>query len=108
MLAPRPLLLPFFAAVLLFIIVLLIAPLVAYLPIAGMAGVIMLVGFNLIDFHFIKMVFRTSKGQQAVLVLTILATLFLELEYAVFIGVLASLFFYLQKTSTPHVAAMAP
>lgn len=97
-----------FAAVLLLVIVLFIAPLIAFLPIAGMAGVIMLVGYNLIDFHFIKTVAKASKRQTSVLVITFLATLFLELEYAVFIGVLFSLIFYLQRTSTPNVAVMAP
>ena len=42
------------AAVFLMIIVLLIAPLTAYLPIAAMGGVILLVAYNLIDFHHIK------------------------------------------------------
>ena len=97
-----------FAAVMLLVIVLFIAPLIAYLPIAGMAGVIMLVGYNLIDFHFIKTVAKASKRQTTVLIITFLATLFLELEYAVFIGVLFSLIFYLQRTSTPNVAIMSP
>lgn len=97
-----------FAAVLLLIIVLFVAPLIAYLPIAGMAGVIMLVGYNLIDFHFIKTVTKASKRQLVVLLATLLATLFLELEYAVFFGVITSLIFYLQETSTPNVAIMAP
>ncbi len=97
-----------FAALLLLIIVLFIAPLIAYLPIAGMAGVIMLVGYNLIDFHFMKTVKNASKRQMVVLLVTFFATLFLDLEYAVFIGVITSLVFYLQQTSTPNVATMAP
>ena len=97
-----------FASILLFLILLLIAPLIAYLPIAGMAGIIMLVGYNLIDFTFMKTVRKASKRQLIVLVVTLLATLFLELEYAVFIGVLTSLIFYLQQTSTPNVATMSP
>ncbi|MEZ4930726.1 MAG: SulP family inorganic anion transporter [Saprospiraceae bacterium] len=97
-----------FASILLFLILLLIAPLIAYLPIAGMAGIIMLVGYNLIDFKFMKTVKRASNKQLIVLVVTLLATLFLDLEYAVFIGVITSLVFYLQQTSTPNVAIMAP
>jgi SulP family sulfate permease len=97
-----------FASILLFLILLLIAPLIAFLPIAGMAGIIMLVGYNLIDFKFMKTVKRASNKQLIVLVVTLLATLFLDLEYAVFIGVITSLVFYLQQTSTPNVAIMAP
>ena len=42
-----------FAAILLMLIVLLIAPLTAYLPIAAMGGVILLVAYNLVDVHHI-------------------------------------------------------
>ena len=97
-----------FAAVILLIIVLFIAPLIAYIPIAGMAGVIVLVGYNLIDFQFAKTVARASKRQTSVLLITFFSTLFLELEYAVFVGVMFSLIFYLQRTSTPNVATMSP
>ncbi len=40
-----------FSAIILMIIVLLIAPLTAYLPIAAMGGVILLVAYRLIEFH---------------------------------------------------------
>ncbi len=97
-----------FAALLLVLIVLFVAPLIKFIPLAGMAGVIMVVGFNLIDFHFMKTVLKASKRQGAVMIITFMATLFLELEYAVFIGVLFSLIFYLQRTSSPNVAVIAP
>ncbi|MEO1263075.1 MAG: SulP family inorganic anion transporter [Bacteroidota bacterium] len=97
-----------FASILLLLILLLVAPLIAYLPIAGMAGIIMLVGYNLIDFEFIKTIRKASDRQLVVFFVTLFATLFLDLEYAIFIGVLSSLVFYLQQTSTPNVAVMAP
>ncbi len=97
-----------FSAVLLAMVLLLVAPLIAYLPVAAMAGIIILVGYNLIDFRFSKVVLQASKRQGTVLVITFLATLFLNLEYAVYIGVMFSLMFYLQRTSQPHVATMAP
>ncbi|MEK7255381.1 MAG: SulP family inorganic anion transporter, partial [Bacteroidota bacterium] len=97
-----------FAAVFLALIVLLVAPLIAYLPLPSMAAVIVLVGYNLIDFRFSKTVLRASKRQGTVLVITFLATLFADLENAVFIGVFFSLIFYLQRTAAPHVATMAP
>ncbi len=97
-----------FAAFLLMLIVLFVAPLIQFLPIAGMAGVIMVVGYNLIDFRFMKTVLKASKRQGTVMIITFFSTLFLELEYAVFIGVLFSLIFYLQRTSRPNVAVIAP
>ena len=97
-----------FASVLLLVILLFVAPLIAYLPIAGMAGIIILVGYNLIEFRFIRTVRKASKRQLTVLIVTLIATLTLDLEYAIFVGVLTSLIFYLQRTSTPNVAIMSP
>jgi len=97
-----------FAAVMLVVVVLLVAPLIAYLPVAAMAGVILMVAYNLIDFHFAKTVARSSKRQTIVMVITFVATLVADLENAVFIGVIFSLVFYLQRASTPNVAVMAP
>ncbi len=97
-----------FSAVFLLLIMLLVAPLIAYIPTAAMAGVIMLVGYNLIDFRFLRTVLRASKRQSAVLLITFLATLFFDLDYAIYVGVFFSLIIYLQRTSTPNVAVMAP
>jgi SulP family sulfate permease len=96
-----------FAALALMIILLLIAPLTAYLPIASMGGVILLVAYNLIDFHHIKHVLKLSKSETAVLLTTFFATLFLELEFAIYIGVLLSLILFLAKTSTPEIPILS-
>lgn len=96
-----------FAAIVLMVIVMLIAPLTAYLPIAAMGGVILLVAYNLIDFHHIANTLRVSVAESAVLLTTFFATLFLELEFAIYLGVLLSLVFFLAKTSTPYIPAMA-
>lgn len=92
-----------FAAISLMIIVLLIAPLTAYLPIAAMGGIILLVAYSLIDFHHIRQTLSFSKSESAILLTTFLATLFLELEFAIYLGVLLSLILFLAKTSTPHI-----
>lgn len=96
-----------FAAISLMGIVLLIAPLTAYLPIAAMAGVILLVAYNLIDFHHISRVLRFSKSESSILLTTFFATLFLELEFAIYLGVLLSLILFLAKTSTPRVPTLS-
>jgi SulP family sulfate permease len=96
-----------FAALLLIIIVLLIAPLTAYLPVAAMGGIILLVAYNLIDAHHIKNIFKFSKSETAILLTTFFATLFLELEFAIYLGVLLSLVFFLAKTSTPNILTLS-
>lgn len=96
-----------FAAIALMGIVLLVAPLAAYLPVAAMGGIILLVAYNLIDFHHIKQVLRFSKSESAILLTTFFATLFLELEFAIYLGVLFSLVLFLAKTSTPRIPTLA-
>ena len=95
------------AALFLMLIVLLIAPLTAYLPIAAMGGVILLVAYNLIDFHHIKHTLSFSKSESSILLTTFFATLFLELEFAIYLGVLLSLILFLAKTSTPRIPTLS-
>jgi SulP family sulfate permease len=97
-----------FAAAFLALILLLIAPLTAYLPIAAMAGVILLVAYSLIDYHHIRSIVRTSREETAVLLTSFLATLLLDLEFAIYAGVLLSLILYLSRTSHPQIVNLAP
>ena len=95
-----------FAAVGLMLVLLLVADYAAFLPKPAMGGIILLVGYNLIDFHHIKQVFKSSKRELIVLSVTLLGTLFLELEHALLAGILVSLFFYLERTSKPNIAEL--
>ena len=96
------------AAVMLMLILLLIAPLTAYLPIPAMGGIILMVAYNLIDWHGIRHIVKASTRETVVFSITLLATLFLELEFAIYLGVIFSLIFYLQATSNPRVVSVAP
>ncbi len=97
-----------FAAVALAIIVLLVAPLAAYLPVAAMAGILFLVAWGLIDFHHIAQILRTSRNESVVLAATFFGALFLELEFAILLGVMLSLVFYLNRTSRPRILSRVP
>lgn len=97
-----------FSAVILMAMVMLLAPLAIYLPISAMAGVIMLVAYNLIDLKQIVHVIRSSKSETAILLTTLASTLFLELEFAIYLGVLLSLVIFLGRTSYPEIVSLAP
>lgn len=96
-----------FAALFLVIIVLAIAPLTAYLPVAAMGGVILLVAYNLIDFHHIRSTVKFSRSETSILLTTFLATLFLELEFAIYLGVMLSILFFLARTSSPNIPTLS-
>ena len=95
------------AALVLMLIVFLVAPLIAYLPFAAMASVILVVSYNLIDFKHIKKTFSYSRSESVIFSATFLATLLLELEFAIYLGVLLSLMLFIAKTSTPEIHTLA-
>ena len=95
-----------FASVFLMIVLLLLANYASYLPKAAMGGIILLVGYNLIDFHHIKQVYKTSRKELIILGITLLGTLFFDLEFALLAGIITSLFFYLERTSKPNIAVL--
>lgn len=90
-----------FSALALLGLVMFLAPLAKYLPIPAMAGILFVVAWGLIDFHHIAEILRTSRQEAAVLVVTFLSTLTLQLEFAIYTGVLLSLMLYLNRTSKP-------
>ena len=95
-----------FATLGLLLVLLFGAKYASYLPKAAMGGIILLVGYSLIDFHHIKTVVRSSKRETIVLFSTLLGTLFLHLEFALLLGIFFSLFFYLERTSNIHIAIL--
>ncbi|WP_428623058.1 SulP family inorganic anion transporter [Sedimenticola sp.] len=97
-----------FAALILMVIVLLVAPYAAYLPKAAMAGILFLVAWGLIDFKEISHILKSSKRETAVLMVTMLSAMFLELEFAIFAGVLLSLVLYLERVSKPNIVTRVP
>jgi len=80
-----------FASLFLMIILALIARWITYLPMAAMAGILFLVAWGLIDRKEIVAIFRGPRHERVVLMVTFVATLVVQLEYAVFIGIAVSL-----------------
>jgi SulP family sulfate permease len=80
----------------------------AYLPIASMAAILFLVAWGLFDFHSIRTIARASRSETAVLLFTFAATLLLELEFAIVVGVTLSLLVYLNRTSRPTMRSVVP
>ena len=89
-------------------IVLAIAPLVAYLPTAAMAGILFIVAWGLIDFAAIKHIFTSNHTERSIFLVTFLAALFLDLEFAIMAGILLSLVMYLMRVSKPRIVSRLP
>ncbi|MGH8641342.1 MAG: SulP family inorganic anion transporter, partial [Burkholderiales bacterium] len=97
-----------FSALMLVALVFAVAPLVAHLPLAVLAGILFLVAYGLVDGRYIAGVLRTSREETAALVVTFLAALFAGLEFAIYAGVLLSLLLYLTRTSRPLILDVKP
>jgi SulP family sulfate permease len=96
-----------FASLFLVVILLLVAPLAAYLPNAAMAGILFLVAWGLIDFHHISLLPKISRQETVVLWVTLIGTL-VDLEKGIFFGIALSLVFYLYRTSRPALEPVLP
>ena len=97
-----------FAAVFLFLILIFVAPLFAYVPIPAMAGVIILVAWKLIDFRELWHIMRTSRAETSIAIITFISTLFIDLEFAIYIGVMLSFLIFLNKSAHPFIGIGAP
>jgi len=85
-----------------------VAPLLAHLPLASMAALLFMVAWGLLDFASIRAILRASRSETAVLAFTFAATLLMNLEVAILVGVTLSLLVYLNRTSRPQMRAVAP
>jgi len=97
-----------FSVPILIFIVFAVAPLFAYLPLAVMGAILFMVAYGLFDLHHIRNVLRTSRQETVVLLVTFIAAIFADLEFAIYAGVLLSLMLYLTRTSRPMILDVKP
>ena len=84
--------------------VLLLTPLLYYLPVAVLAATIIVAVLGLVDFRLLRELWAYSKSDFAAMAATIAVTLLAGVETGVVTGVLLSLALYLWRASRPHAA----
>lgn len=87
---------------------LIFAPLAVYLPRAALAGVLIVTSYSMIDRAEMRRIWRGSAGDSVIMIATILATLFLQLEFAVLAGMIVSFARFILRTSMPNVYPVVP
>lgn len=97
-----------FAGGILLLFIPVLAPLTAFLPKACVAGLLILVAWRLIDFKTIRKIIKADRSEAAIMGLTFFAALFLDLEFALLLGVILSLMIYLRRTSRPKLLPRSP
>ena len=88
--------------------ILLAAPLAAKLPMSSLAGVLVVVAWDMVRKQEIARAVRTTRSDATVLVITFLSTLLLSIEFAVYVGVLLSIGLHLAATSHPRIHSVVP
>jgi SulP family sulfate permease len=90
------------------VILLLAAPLAAVLPVAALAGVLVVVAYEMVDKEGIMRAMKATRADGSVLLVTFLSTLFLQVEFAIYVGVLLSIGLHLAKTAHPRIYSNVP
>jgi len=87
-------------------LVALAAPLLAWVPMAAIDALLLLVAWSLVDIAQWRELARLDRREAGVAGGTLIATLLLPLQVAVLAGMAASLLFYLYRTSRPALRTM--
>lgn len=94
-----------FHALVLLLSMFLLAPVISRIPLAALAGVLMMTAWRMNDWFVIKGIFkRKIKTQIAQFILTMLATVIFDLTIAIMIGILFSVVMFILKVSDMQVS----
>lgn len=97
-----------FSGIFIMIVLLIAAPYARFIPMASLAGILMIIAYSMVDQSAFAMSFKATSSDRLVLIITMCATLLLELEHAVYIGVVLSIMLFVRKVSHPQVFEVIP
>jgi SulP family sulfate permease len=95
-----------FSSLLLLGLIAVSAPLLALIPRAGIAGLLLLIAWSLLDLPGWKRLWQASRSDFAIAAATGLATISIRIEMAILLGTILSLVVYLHRTSKPAMRTM--
>ncbi|KPQ09717.1 MAG: SulP family sulfate permease [Saliniramus fredricksonii] len=75
------------------------APVAAYIPLAALAGVLVIVAWNMIERPAIAVLLRSGRGEALVLAATFFLTIFRDLTEAIIVGVALGSVLFIQRMS---------
>ena len=95
-----------FSALMLLALVALSAPLLAQIPMAALAALLLMVAASLFELPRWRKLFALSRTEFAVAAATLVATVTIRLEMAILLGTLLSLMSFLYRTARPAMRTM--
>lgn len=97
------------SGVLIAIVLVFFAPYAQYIPMPCLAGVIMVIAYNMVDKKEIKKVLKVGKSDAKAMWLTFIATVFMpNLDWAIYLGIAISIGLYLKDTNKVPVKILVP
>lgn len=95
-------------AIVLLVIMLVAGQWAAMIPMACLAGILVVVAWNMAELHGFIAVFRTSRHDMAVLLATFLLTVFFDLIIAIEVGMVLAAFLFMKRMSEALVLKPIP
>ncbi len=90
-------------SIVLLIIMFFMGHLVAYIPLASLAAILIVVAYNMSEWHSFGMVLKTSSSDAAVLLVTFGLTVLIDLTVAIQVGVVLSCFLFMRRMALDSV-----
>lgn len=84
-------------ALILLLIFLFLGPLTAYIPMACLSGVLIVVSYNMSGWRSVRSLFKGPKSDTAVMMITFLLTVLVDLTVAIEIGLIFSMLFFMKR-----------
>jgi len=86
-----------------------LAPYAKYIPLPSLAGVIMVIAYNMVNKKEMKKVYKVGKADSWVMWITFGATVVMpDLDWAIYAGIIISIFLYLRETNKVPVKILLP
>ncbi|NBC02966.1 MAG: sulfate permease [Bacteroidetes bacterium] len=83
-----------------------LTPLFYYIPLAGLSAIIILAALSLINLEELKYFFRTKPQDGYIAIFTFLSVLLIGIQEGILMGIGASLFLVLYRSSRPNLAVL--
>lgn len=84
-------------AVMLLLILLFLGPLTSYIPLATLAGILMVVSYNMSEWRSFKAILKGPREDATVLLVTFFLTILLDLTIAIGVGIIIALLFLMKR-----------
>jgi sulfate permease, SulP family len=97
------------SGILVSVMLLFLAPFAKYIPMPSLAGVIMVIAYNMVNKKEIQKVYKVGKSDSIVMWVTFGATVLMpDLDWAIYMGIIISIVLYLRDTNKVPIKILVP